>query len=127
MKIADDLQEREASGGRFARTGLVLLNFWLLEMSRPASDVVGIRIRRGDLAPLVVRRRAGETLAELEERANPGRSWRAFPWPLFDEADHILTPDEWEEALRLHAMLEEISSAAEAQALALSLDCAGSA
>lgn len=114
MSIIDDLREREAEKGRDARTGLVLMHYWLLEMGRVPSDVIALRVSRCG-SRQEVRRRIGESIEELEERANPSRSWRTLPWPIFEELDHILSAEEWEEALRLDAQLQEVAhEAAEA-------------
>jgi len=111
MNIIDDLRQREASQGRGARAGLVLLHYWLLQMGRPATDVIALEVRRcGERRQ--VRRRIGESIEELEERANPSRSWRTMPRPVFDELDHTLSADEWEEALRLDALLQEVADEA---------------
>lgn len=104
--IAERLEAEEAAHGRGARTGLTLLVFWILERGRIASDVIAIDIGRG-AGRTRFHRRIGEELADLEERANPQGSWRAYPFPVFCREDRPLSIEEWDESVALHHDLKE--------------------
>lgn len=108
--IAQHLELREQRFGRGARTGLVLVQFFLYGLGRTAADVVGLSIDGRTVA-----RRTDETLDELEERANPQGSWRAVPWPVCTRLDRALGPDEWTAALDLDKDLREFEGGPDAQ------------
>ena len=93
--------------GRGARTGLRVLTFWVLEAGRADGDVIAIEVGTG-CTRRCVPRRTGETLDELEERANPRGSWRALPSPIFSTDDRVLSRAEWDAAAALQAELAEL-------------------
>jgi len=91
------LDADEQACGRAARTGLRFVSAQLLLAGRVAHEVTALRVRGR-----IVMRRAGESLDELEERANPCGSWRAMPAPVVDQVDRALTLEEWFAAVELH-------------------------
>lgn len=75
------LQAAERHLGVDMRIGLAIVETLIACESRDASDVVAIEVGHGER--LRIDRRPGESLADLEQRANPRGCWRSSPAPIY--------------------------------------------
>jgi hypothetical protein len=94
------LADIEREEGPSARTGLMMVRFFLLKNGRTETDVIGLTVGLG-IECREVFRRPRESVDELEERANPGGSWSTYPAPIFCVDTRALTAEEWAEAVHL--------------------------
>lgn len=94
------LERNRAAGNQ---SGLALLELIVEAEHKTAADVVAVEV-----GPQHDRRRIlrspGEGLGQLEERANPARTWHASPAPIFEGDDR---ETEASEALRLVLTMNE--------------------
>lgn len=81
------LRALERAVGMGERVGLATVETLIAAWSRTEAEVIGITTKPGRH---FVARLPGESLDDLERRANPTGCWRAFPQPVFgarDESD----------------------------------------
>ena len=103
------IEALERRQGAAARTGLLVLEESIagaiaIDKVPPLTEVVAVEVGP-DEARQRVDRRPGESLADLEARANPRGCWRAYPSPVF--AGELRPYAEREEAFRLALTMNE--------------------
>ncbi len=106
FRVIDELDALESEQGAAARTGLLMVRYLVEAHGRLESDVVGLSVGVSVRDQRDVDRRPGESLNELERRANPGGSHRMFPMPNFSDETRALAPGEWVEAVRRESAID---------------------
>ncbi len=98
FRVIDKLNERERTLGPDGRTGLVMVRFLIEALKRSESEVVGVGLGLGS-ARRTFDRWPGESVDQLERRANPGSSHQTFPMPVFRDDTHAMSDAEWDGAV----------------------------